>query len=65
MAGRSTHAMCALAFSGQADLDEVLKNRSCKSHTTFSEFFLKDMIQVRDDPLSLGPVIAAQKVVVP
>ena len=69
LSGSSTHAIQAmvasLAFSGQVNLDEVLRNCSWKSHTTFSEFYLKDMTQVRDDLLSLGPVVAAQKVVAP
>ena len=51
LARRSTHAMAAssaFSFSGQVELDEVLKNCSWKKHTTFSEFHLKDMTQVRD-----------------
>ena len=54
----------SLAFSSQIELDEVLRKCLWKSHTTFSEFYLKDMTQVRDDLLSLGPLVAAQKVVI-
>ena len=57
--------VASLAFSGEVDLDEILKNCSWKSHTMFSEFYLKDMTQVRDDLLSLGPLVAVQKVVEP
>ena len=57
--GRSTHAIrsiaASLTFSGQVDLDEVFKNCYWKCHTTLSEFYLKDMTQVWDDLLSLGP----------
>ena len=55
----------SLAFSSQIDLDEILRNFSWKNHTTFYEFYLKDMIQVRDDLHSLGPLVVAQKVVAP
>ena len=69
LVGRSTHAIQAmaasLAFSSQIDLDEILRNCSWKNHATFSEFHLKDMTQVRDDLHSLGPLVAAQKVVAP
>ena len=67
LSGRSTHAIPAmvasLAFSGQVDMDEVLKTCSWKSHTTTWEFYLKDMTQVKDDLPSLSPVVAGQKVV--
>ena len=49
----------------QIDIEEILKNCSWKSHTTFSEFYLKDLTQVRDNLHSLGPITAAQKVVAP
>ena len=67
LCGRTTHAIrsmaSSLAFSGQVDLDDILKSCSWKSHTTFSDFYLKDMSQVRGDLLTLGPVVAAQRVV--
>ena len=67
--GRSTHAIRAmaasLAFSNQVDIDEILRNCSWKNHTTFSNFYLKDMTQMRDDLHSLGPLVVAEKVEVP
>ena len=66
---RSTHASrsmaASLAFSCQMDMDEVLRKCSCYSHTTFSEFYVKDMTQVWCNFLSLDPVVAAQRVIVP
>ena len=62
---KTTHAIrvmaASLAFTSQIDIDEILKNCSWKHHTTFSEFYLKDLTQVRDDLHSLGPIIAAQR----
>ena len=55
----------SIAFTGQIGLYKILKNCSWKNHTTFSEFYLKDMTQVHDDLDSLGPLVAAQKVVAP
>ena len=67
LCGRTTHAIrsmaSSLAFSGQVDIEEVLKACSWKSHTTFSEFYLKDMSQVKGNLLTLGPLVAAQRVV--
>ena len=68
LVGRTTHAIRAmaayLAFFSQIDINEILKNCTWKSHTIFSEFCLKDLTQVHDGH-SLGPIVAAQKVVVP
>ena len=55
----------SLASTSQIDIDEILNNCSWKSHTTFPEFYLKDLTQVRDELHSVGPIVAAQKVVVP
>ena len=67
--GRTTDAIRAMAasliFTSQIDIDEILKNCSWKSYTAFSELCLKDLTQVCDDLHSLGPIVAAQKVVVP
>ena len=67
LCGRTTHAIrsmaASLAFSGQVDLEQVLRSCSWKSHTTFSDFYLKDMTQVKGNLLTLGPVVAAQRVV--
>ena len=69
LVGRCTHTIRAmtasLAFSTQVDLDEILKACSWKNHATFSEFYLKDMTQVREDIHSLGSLVVAQKVVAP
>ena len=47
LTSKSTHAIRAmaasLAFTSQMDIDGILRNCSLKNHTTFSEFYLKDM----------------------
>ena len=69
LVGSTAHAIhtmaSSLAFTGQTEIDKILKNCSWKNHTTFSEFHLKDLTLVYDDLHSLGPIVAAQKVVVP
>ena len=63
---RAIRAMAAsLAFTSQINIDKILKYCSWISHTTFLEFYLKDLTQVHDDLHSLGPIVAAQKVVMP
>ena len=52
----------SLAFSSQTDL---VKSWEIFPGKTFFEFYLKDMTQVHDDLHTLGPLVAAQKVVVP
>ena len=61
-ASRSVAAF--IAFSGQVGLDEILKTCSWKNHTGFFEFFPKDMTQICNNIMSVGPVIAARRVVV-
>ena len=46
-------------------MDQIFRNCSQKSHTTFSKFYLEDMTKVQGDLSSLGPGVAAQKVVCP
>lgn len=69
LVGRTTHeirAMAAtLAFTSQAGLDEVLKACTWKSHSTFTSFYLRDMAHTREELFTLGPLVAAQKVVLP
>ena len=61
---RVIHSVAAsLALTSQIDIDEILRNCSWKSHTTFSEFCLKDMTQVHDDLHSPGPIVAVERMV--
>jgi hypothetical protein len=50
------------ALHTNASLSDIMAACTWKSHTTFSEFYLKDMSLIRDDMYQLGPVIAASHV---
>ena len=67
LTGRSTHAIrsltSSLAFFKNVSLDAILKACSWKTHSTFSEFYLKDITQIRDELFVLGPLVAAQTIV--
>ena len=69
ISGRTTHAIRALAatlaFTSQAGLDEVLRACSWKTHSTFTEFYLKDLTHMRENLLILGPLVAAQTITQP
>ena len=53
------------AFLNHAPLDEVLLAAFWRSATTFSSFYLRDVSSESDNMFSLGPVVAAQRVVAP
>jgi len=67
LVGRTTHDIRAwaasFAFHENVSLEEILKACSWKSHTTFTDFYLRDISQVRDQVLELGPLVVAQNVV--
>ena len=42
-----------------ASLDSVMASAQWRHHTTFTSFYLRDMTEVEDDILHLGPIIAA------
>jgi len=69
VSGRTTHAIRALAasmaFTSQAGLDEVLKACSWRCHSTFTDFYLKDLTHMRENLMVLGPLVAAQTVTRP
>lgn len=43
-------------------LDDILTACTWKSHNTFTQFYLRDLAQIQDDMLKLGPIVAAQQV---
>ena len=51
----------SLAFLGQTDMDEILKDCSWKYRNTCSEFYLKDMTKIRNDIMSLDHVVVFQE----
>ena len=65
--GTSTHAIrgmaASLSFKWGADLEDVLEACSWASHTTFTEFYLKDISLSDNDKLSIGPLAVAQRVI--
>jgi len=69
LVGTSTHAIRAMAaslvFRGGADLEQVMRACTWKSHNTFTDFYLKDISETAENLLRLGPVVAAQTIVRP
>jgi hypothetical protein len=67
VSGRTVHEIRALASSmawrANLNLDHILQACNWKSHTTFTDFYLRDLTCVQDDLHSLGPLVAAQQVV--
>ena len=67
LSGRSTHAIrsmaSSLAYYSNVSVDEILKACTWKSHTTFTDYYLKDLSQIRDEMHVFGPVVAAQTIV--
>ena len=53
------------ASRGTLDLEGLMKACTWKSHTTFSDFYLKDMSVVREGLLALGLIVAAQSTIHP
>ena len=69
LTGRTTHRIRELASSyalrGQCDLERIMKACSWKANTTFTDFYLRDLTEIRDDMIKLGPVVVAQQIVQP
>ena len=64
---RTTHELRAIAtsvlFSKSQSLNSVMQAACWKSHSTFSNFYLRDLSHMTDDLISLGPIVSAQEVV--
>ena len=54
----------SLAWRANIGLKDILSAACWSNHTTFTSFFLKDISIIKDELHSLGPLVAAQKVVV-
>jgi hypothetical protein len=52
-----------LAFNNNATLTEVMRAASWKRHTTFSDFYLKDLTSINDGLRSLGTLSVARRVI--
>ena len=53
----------SLAWKANLSLQDILHAACWSSHSTFTSFYLKDISMIKDDLHSLGPIVAAQKVV--
>jgi hypothetical protein len=59
--GHQVRAMStSWAFAKRASLADIMNAASWKSHTTFTRFYLRDVTNISDNMLKLGPVVAAQ-----
>ena len=54
------------AFYGGVSVDQIMQACHCKAHSTFTNFYLKDLTwSDNDNNMYLGPVVAAQQVLDP
>ena len=53
----------SLAFKGGVALDEIMASCFWRSHSTFTNFYLKDLCWHNGDVMKIGPVVAAQHIV--
>jgi len=51
------------AWKANLSLDDILTASSWKQHTTFTDFYLRDICLIQDDLHSLGPLAVSQQVV--
>ena len=67
--GGRAHELRALSASWTAfrtlNLDQVFRAASWRAHTTFTNFYLRDMTLQTDNLLSLGPLVTSQTLVPP
>jgi hypothetical protein len=48
------------AFAKRASVNDIMSAASWKSHTTFTNFYLRDVTNITADMLQLGPLVVAQ-----
>lgn len=67
LSGRTTHELRAIAtsvlFTKSQSLSAVMEAACWRNHSTFSSFYLRDLTNITADLCSLGPIVAAQRVV--
>ena len=65
----TAHEIRALAASWKATnsipLEDVLRTASWKNATTFTSHYLRDLCQQQDGLYSLGPLVAAERIIQP
>jgi hypothetical protein len=68
LVGTGTHEIrrmaTTLVFRGSTSIEDLLTAGWWKNHTTFTDFYLKDLSLINGDDLkSLGPIVAGKQVV--
>ena len=53
----------SLAFRGSVDMEDILSACSWASHSTFTDFYLRDIALLSEGLHRLGPIVAAQRTV--
>jgi len=53
------------AYRHSLDLQSVLDAAAWSNHSTFTSFYLKDLVEMEGEMYRLGPIVTAQQVVVP
>ena len=53
----------SVAWKANVNLSDILAACSWKHHTTFTQFYLRDISMIQDDIHFLGPIVAAQHIV--
>ena len=53
----------SIGWKANLSLEDVLMAATWKSHTTFTDFYLKDISMIQGDLHTLGPLAVAQQVV--
>lgn len=54
----------SLVSKGTSALEDILSSGNWKSHSTFTDHYLRDISQQEGDLIRLGPIVASQKVVI-
>ena len=57
------HEVRALAWRADIGPQNILSAACWSNHTTFTSFYLKDISIIKEEIHSLGPLVAAQKVI--
>jgi len=69
LTGARAHEVRAYASTlvarGTSALEDVLQAGNWKSHSTFTSHYLRDLAQQEGDLMKLGPIVAAQKIIMP
>ena len=55
----------SLAFHRQASIEPILRAVTWRCHNTFTDFYLKDLYLYSADLIQLGPVVAAESIMIP